>query len=119
VWKEKEVVDPNASGLRKISSAEAGLAEGEGTELDDTISSPLKLVAEEADVNHGKSNTKKQLLLESAVHVEAADKEVPPPPAYVTSRDQKKQNKTDKGGVDTRTQAKNGAGSDSGPSQPQ
>jgi hypothetical protein len=120
VWKEKEAAEPNASGLKKRSSAEAGLAEGQGSELADTASSPLKPVAEEQRVANPGTNTKKQLLLEATAHIDAADMDVPPPPpAYVTPREQKKQRKTDRSGVETRTQTRHGAGSEAGRRQPE
>jgi hypothetical protein len=76
-WREKE--GGGILATRKRGSDEAGL-EGSGKELADTVTSPLKTVAEcEADDGKAKSGAQRQLMLTER----SGEKVPPPPPQYV------------------------------------
>ena len=93
VWREKEPQENNSTLSRKRSSGDAGLHQGDGNELTDTASSPLKCIQEGVEGGGVRPKAQKQLLL-TANAVEGTGSGVPPPPpAYVPPKELKRQKK--------------------------
>ncbi|PNT76144.1 hypothetical protein BRADI_1g44976v3 [Brachypodium distachyon] len=88
---------PTNSGGRKRSSTDAGLHDDD--DLTNTTSSPLKTPSNSKPEEHGNASAKKHLDMDAASQMENMERIPPPPPQYITPREQKKMSKTKGGDV--------------------
>jgi hypothetical protein len=90
-WKPKAPAEPTTNSSKKRSSAEAGLTGGQDEDLDDTAASPLKKqtkVGNEENLNSDANVNRKLDMGEERV---GDNQSVPPPPpTYVSPREQRK-----------------------------